>query len=243
MSTATLEGPPATATLHLTQIRVPYKLAIRQLKIRDRYDWHQHVWKGFAGIISPRPDKGRFAKGTRPDGQKSMPPDFLCRIDEVDDCYRLLVLSVTLPRKPDWCPPDCFSSKVIPDDFFAHPRYRFSVVANPTKKLRVDNADGSRKKNGRRAPLVKREELVAWLQRKAEAGGFTINADSLRTVPHGREFFHKDGTSHGTHTAVEFQGELTVTDPAQFRATVAAGIGSAKAFGFGLLVIAPLSTP
>ena len=97
------------------------------------------------------------------------------------------------------------------------------------------------KKNGRRVPLTKREDLVAWLQRKAEAGGFRINGDSLRTIPRGREFFHKDGRSHGTHTAVEFQGELAVTDPAQFRATVAAGVGSAKAFGFGLLVLAPLN--
>jgi CRISPR system Cascade subunit CasE len=105
----------------------------------------------------------------------------------------------------------------------------------------VDNANGSRKKNGCRVPITQREDLIAWLQRKAAAGGFTLNADSLRTIPRGREFFHKDGTSHGTHTAVEFQGELAVTDPAQLRATVAAGIGSAKAFGFGLLVLAPLS--
>ena len=96
-----------------------------------------------------------------------------------------------------------------------------------------------RKKRERRVPLTSREDLIAWLQRKAEAGGFRVNADSLRTIPRGREFFHKEGRSHGTHTAVEFQGELTVTDPAQFRATVAAGIGSAKAFGFGLLVLAP----
>jgi CRISPR system Cascade subunit CasE len=231
----------ATTTLHLTQILVPYELAIRQRKIRDRYDWHQHVWKGFAGIIPPNPDKGHFAKGTRPEDQERTPPDFLCRIDEVDDCYRLLVLSAAPPHRPDWCPTDCFGTKVIPDDFFAHPRYRFSLLANPTKKLRVDNADGSRKKNGRRVPLTRHEDLVAWLERKASAGGFTLNLDSLRTLPRGREFFHKDGAAHGTHSAVEFQGELTVTDPAQLRATVADGIGSAKAFGFGLLVLAPLS--
>lgn len=63
-----------------------------------------------------------------------------------------------------------------------------------------------------------------------------------RTILRGREFFHKDSRSHGAHSAVEFQGELTVTDPAQVRATVAADIGSAKAFSFGLLVLAPLST-
>jgi hypothetical protein len=39
----------------------------------------------------------------------------------------------------------------------------------------------------------------------------------------------------------EFQGELTVTNPVEFRRTIAVGIGSAKAFGFGLLVLAPLN--
>lgn len=222
MSATALEVPATTATLHLTQILVSYEDAVRLLRIRDTYDWHQRVWQAFGG-------------------RDDQPRAFLIRVDRKEEAFRVIILSHSTPARPDWCPTDCFGTKVIPDSFFAHPRYRFSLLANPTKKLRVDNADGTRKKNGRRVPLMKREELVAWLQRKAQAGGFTLNLDALRTVPRGREFFHKDGTSHGTHTAVEYQGELTVTNPAQFRATVTAGIGSAKAFGFGLLVIAPIS--
>jgi len=219
----TLTPPPVTtnATLFLTQILVAYEDAVRILRIRDTYDWHQRVWQAFGGR----------------DGQTR---DFLIRVDRKEEAYRVLIISSSVPAKPDWCPTACFGTKVIPEDFFAHPRYRFSLLANPTKKLRMDNADGSRKKNGRRVPLVKREDLTAWLQRKAEAGGFTINPDSLRIIPRGREFFHKDAAAHGTHAAVEFQGELTNPNPAQLRAIVAAGIGSAKAFGFGLLVLAPL---
>jgi len=216
-----MSTPATTASLHLTQIRVSYEDAVRLLRIRDTYDWHQRVWQAFGG----REDQTR---------------DFLIRVDRKEEAYRVLILSASVPCKPDWCPTDCFGTKLVPDDFFVHTRYRFSLLANPTKKLRVDSADGSRKKNGRRVPLTKREDLIAWLQRKAAAGGFSINPDSLRTIPRGREFFHKDGATHGTHTAVEFQGELTVTDPAELRATVADGIGSAKAFGFGLLVLAPL---
>jgi len=211
-----------TGTLHLTQILVSYEDAVRLLHIRDTYDWHQRVWQAFGGG----------------DGQSR---DFLIRVDRKEEAFCVIILSRTIPAKPDWCPTDCFGTKIIPGDFFSHAHYRFSLLANPTKKLRVDNADGTRKKNGRRVPITKREDLVAWLQRKATEGGFHINPDSLRTIPRGREYFHKDGTSHGTHTAVEFQGELTVADSAQFRVTVASGIGSAKAFGFGLLVIAPLS--
>ena len=194
---------------------------MRLLRIRDVYDWHQRVWQAFGGR----------------DGQRR---DFLIRVDRNEDAYRVLILSHSTPTKPDWCPTDCFGTKVVPDDYFTHARYHFSLLANPTKKLRVDNIDGTRKKNGRRAPLSKRDELIAWMTRKADAGGFTTNSETLRTIPRGREFFHKAG-AHGTHTAVEYQGELTVTDPAKFRATVATGIGSAKAFGFGFLVIAPIS--
>lgn len=222
MSTAILDPPATAVTLHLSQILVPYEDAVRLLRIRDTYDWHQRVWQAFGG-------------------RDGVPRDFLVRVDRKEEAYRVLILSRTLPAKPDWCPTDCFGTKGIPDSFFAHPRYRFSLLANPTKKVRVDNPDGSRKKNGRRVPLTQREELGAWLARKGAAGGFRVQPDSLRTVPRGREYFHKDGRAHGTHTAVEFQGELTVTDPAKFRATVASGIGSAKAFGFGLLVLAPCS--
>lgn len=211
---------PANATLHLTQILVSYEDAVRLLRIRDTYDWHQRVWQAFGGR----------------DGQAR---DFLIRVDRKEEAYRVLILSRSIPARPDWCPTDSFGTKEMPDTFFAHPRYRFGLLANPTKKIRSNQA-GERTKNGRRVPVVSRDELLTWIQRKADAGGFALEAGSLRTIPRGREFFHKDGVAHGTHSAVEFQGELTVTDAVQFRATVAAGIGPAKAFGFGLLVLAPL---
>lgn len=212
-----------TATLHLTQILVDYEDAVRLLRIRDTYDWHQRIWQAFAGR----------------DGE---PRDFLIRVDRKERAYRVLILSRSVPSKPNWCPTDCFGTKIIPDTFFGRKRYRFSLLANPTKKVRAENADGTPRKNGRRVPLTRREDLVAWMQRKAEAGGFSVNADSLRVIPRGREFFHKKD-AQGTHTAVDFMGELTVTDPVQFRRTVATGIGSAKAFGFGLLALAPLGSP
>jgi CRISPR system Cascade subunit CasE len=37
-----------------------------------------------------------------------------------------------------------------------------------------------------------------------------------------------------------FEGELTVIDEIEFRRTLVAGIGSGKAFGFGLLSVARL---
>jgi CRISPR system Cascade subunit CasE len=208
---------------HLTQIMVPYELAVRHLKIRDSYDWHQRVWQAFHGR----------------DGETR---DFLTRLDEADDAYRLLIVSPSEPTKPNWCPTDCFRTKRIPDDFFTNGRFQFSLRVNPTKKLVVRGPDGERKKNGKRIPLTKREDLLLWIERKALEGGFNIgDPESLRTIPKPRAYFQR-GTTQGVHHGVEFQGVLTVTDPMLFRTTFMTGIGSAKAFGFGLLALAPFPT-
>ena len=217
---ATVESP--TSPMHLTQIHVSYEQAVRLLRIRDSYDWHQRVWQAFGGR----------------DGEAR---DFLIRIDRKEEAFRVLILSITVPSRPDWCPSDCFATKLIPDEFFHHTDFAFTLLSNPTKKIR-SNAAGERTKNGRRVPLTTREDLLAWLQRKAGSAGFSFDPDHIQTVPRGREYFQMDKPRNlGLHAAVEFRGHLHVTNLATFRSTVAKGIGSAKAFGFGLLVLAPLS--
>jgi CRISPR system Cascade subunit CasE len=65
-----------------------------------------------------------------------------------------------------------------------------------------------------------------------------VEADTLRVIQEGREWFAKSG-HQGFHHAVEFEGVLAVTDPATFAQAFTHGIGSAKAFGFGLLARVP----
>ena len=45
-----------------------------------------------------------------------------------------------------------------------------------------------------------------------------------------------------THLAVRFDGFLRVTDAGAFRETLTRGIGSGKAYGFGLLSVAPVNS-
>jgi CRISPR system Cascade subunit CasE len=205
---------------HLTQVDLPYELAAK-LRLRDSYDWHQRAWECFPGR----------------DGQ---PRDFLTRLDEKPEGFRLLIVSPNEPTRPEWCPAAHWRSRPIPETYFGRNRYAFQLRANPTKKVTALNADGSPKKNSRRVPLRTREDLLAWFQRKAEQGGFRVDSKIVRTIPEGPDRFNRPG-AHGTHTAVEFRGVLSVTDPAKFHETFTRGIGSAKAFGFGLLVIAPIS--
>lgn len=206
---------------YLTQIDLSFAL-VAKLGIRDAYDWHQRVWDCFP----------------RRDGQQR---DFLTRLDQKDGAFRLLIVSPVEPSRPQWCPAHCWRGpKLIPDGYFSRSRYRFQLCANPTKKVAVENPDGSVRKNGRRLPLCRREELVAWLKRKGNQGGFAVDEDTLRTISRGREYFQTKG-QRGLHSAVAFQGLLTVTDPAKFLETFGRGIGSAKAFGFGLMVVAPVA--
>lgn len=203
---------------YLTQATIDHATTAKR-GFRDVYDWHQAVWKAFPG---------------RGDQQR----DFLTRLDERDEGFRLLIVSPEIPTRPEWCPVEAWQTKPIPATYFGKRRYAFQLLANPTKKITKLGADGKPTKNGKRVPLRTREEYVAWMQRKAEQGGFAVEADTLRTIQQGREHFQKK-EMRGLHTAVEFQGVLAVTDPAKFHETFTRGIGSAKAFGFGLLVIAP----
>jgi CRISPR system Cascade subunit CasE len=111
---------------------------------------------------------------------------------------------------------------------------------NPTKKVQVANANGSPKKNGRRVPIRQPTELAAWLARKGSMGGFEIEVETLQVIPEGPQHFVQT-RRRGTHLSVDFRGTLQITEPKKFYQTLQKGIGSAKAFGFGLLVIAPIS--
>ena len=74
----------------------------------------------------------------------------------------------------------------------------------------------------------------------AGGGGVAVETELLCIIPEGQEHFNR-GRERGAHASVEFRGTLRVTDPAKFHQTFVTGLGSAKAFGFGLLVIVPIS--
>lgn len=205
--------------LHLSKIEIDHETA-HLAGLRDAYAWHQKTWECFPG-------------------REKADRDFLTRVDETPEGFRLLLQSSVPPSRPDWCPEPGWNTKSIPESFFLHPAYRFSLLANPTKKVR-SNAEGERLKNSRRIPLTSRDELLDWLSRHAEAGGFQVESSAVQTLPKPRIRFIKRGKA-GTLAATEYLGTLTVSDQEQFRKTVSTGIGPAKAFGFGMLCLSPLS--
>lgn len=111
-------------------------------------------------------------------------------------------------------------------------RLRYRLRANPTVKRKVNGKD-----NGRRDAVTGEERQLEWFQRKAATGGFRV-CSCVIVDETELEFGKPDGRSL-TFRSVLFEGVLEVGDAAVFTRTLRVGIGSGKAFGFGLLSIAP----
>jgi CRISPR system Cascade subunit CasE len=118
----------------------------------------------------------------------------------------------------------------------------FRLRANPTKRLFSPRES---QMHGKRVELRTEEEQIAWLERKADGGGFALVR--IRTAPDiantrvepGNKCLGRRADAHLTFGSVLFEGELEVTDAAVLRQTLRAGIGPGKAYGFGLLSVAP----
>lgn len=137
----------------------------------------------------------------------------------------------------------------------------FCLRANPTKRIAKPD-DGHDELKGKRVGLLREEDQIAWMiqkgkeREKGKCGGFKIlmrewvdQSGNIQKVPHvavqpeGKQKGRKKDNGHCflmTHVGVRFEGILEITDADAFRETLARGIGPGKAFGFGLLSIAPV---
>ncbi len=213
----------------------------RAERIVDSYAWHKKMWECFPNM---------------PDAERN----FLTRIDPLEGAFSVWILSGNKPVCPPWCPADDFALKQISPSFLSHRYYAFDVRANPVKSFVQRDANGQpvlkangKRKSGKRIPLVKPDELRAWLMRKGEVrcqdketgedipGGFRIVEENpLEISPMAESHFRKKGNS-AYHGGVQFRGTLEVTDQERFIQTYQTGIGSAKGFGFGLFLLAPVN--
>lgn len=83
-----------------------------------------------------------------------------------------------------------------------------------------------------------------WLLSRAEMNGFQVEADVLTVDAYERHSCSKRAESDKVcFTTVDFSGELTVTDARLFEAALCRGIGRAKAFGCGLVLVRPAGLP
>lgn len=89
------------------------------------------------------------------------------------------------------------------------------------------------------------EKLHEWLVRKGHLNGFVVARVESRPDPisgdmqRGEKQNGNDSPIHLSHKAIVYEGLLKITDAEEFRKAVIHGIGSGKAYGFGLLSLAP----
>lgn len=196
--------------------------------VYDAYGWHRKLWNCFPNS----PEESR---------------KFLTRVDVTDRSIVLWVLSRAAPERPTWCPEARFASKAVAETFLAHETYAFDLRACPTRAIAVRGQDGEplrtpngKRARGRRQHVTDSEGLRNWLVRKGTDGGFRIaESRPLEISRPVEQYFRKPGHA-GVHLAVQFRGILQVTDRGKFVDVYHTGVGSAKGFGFGLLLLAPV---
>ncbi|KAA9157938.1 type I-E CRISPR-associated protein Cas6/Cse3/CasE [Amycolatopsis acidicola] len=149
--------------------------------------------------------------------------------------------------EPDWTklpdghlttPAETRPLQPVLDAVAAGRKFAFRLVANPTK------CDG---KTRRRIPFRQPADQIDWLIRQGERHGFAIPAAArglpdIATTPITKITGQKNQTTKITVEPVRFDGHLLVTDPAAFTAALTNGIGRAKAYGCGLISLAPART-
>ncbi len=151
---------------------------------------------------------------------------------------RLLVQTDFLPS-PDRLNKAGFEllSKDFEPIFTADQVFSFRLRANPTKRLRTMRKEEKLdpKIRGARVGLKSEQEALEWLLRKSQSCGFEAHTPSLAVCVEGLIKLSGKGEKGIQLHSVLFEGTLRVTDPARFQAALTGGIGSGKAFGFGLL--------
>lgn len=121
--------------------------------------------------------------------------------------------------------------------------WRFRLTANPVRSVRT--AHGER---GKVSPHLTVEQQREWLVTRAERHGFSVSDDGgegadVQVTRRDRESFVKgapDEKRRATISRAQFDGVLQVRDPEVLRSSLIHGIGRAKAYGCGLMTLAPV---
>lgn len=202
----------------------------------DSYKIHNMVWSMFA----EDPDKKR---------------DFLFRQEDKNGQPSFYIVSKEEPEDQNglW---DIESKKYNPS-LYSGQKLIFSLRANPIVTKRDDNGrqhrhdivmDAKTKLEAELDPKNKRldsfeiaqREGVGWLRKKGDSCGFEIcETQVIASGYKTNRFFKPKGHHSVSISTIDFSGILTVKDPEVFLNTLHQGVGPAKSFGCGLLLVRP----
>jgi CRISPR system Cascade subunit CasE len=206
--------------------RLELDLASRDVRrdLAESYEMHRTILRAF------------------PDG---VPGRVLFRVDR--HCSHRPTVLVQSELEPDW---DRVGQEK--DYFQVPPEYKIvAMKVRREQKLRFRlRANVTVKRDGKRHGLYSTEDQCAWLVTRGKDAGFSIPA---RPQDGGGEVLAVVATKAGrqttrrrsgdrsaqVHFGVDFEGHMCVTDSDSLIRAIESGIGPGKAFGFGLLSVAP----
>ncbi len=237
--------------LYLSRLILNLRDRSVQAMLSDCHSMHSRLMSAFP--VAPDPTQARDHFGV------------LYRVEQ-SDATRMARMLVQSQHLPDW---STFPAQMLgpsPDErgnpavrpileeigqVQAGMQLRFRLRANPTKRISKNNKDQAAQWHGKRIEIRHEREQLEWLERKAEQSGFRllqvqIGEDTITDVQVAQLAKQQGRDRHsGQHLrfgVALFEGHLEVYDSTQFLASLQNGIGSAKAYGFGLLSIANMPT-
>lgn len=199
-------------------------------QIRDVYAVHQLVWSWFA-------EPHRTAR------------DFVYRLEGQGHLPMLYALGAAAPKvNPEvWT----VQSKEFAPKLQAGDQLGFVLRANPTRRKSKGEGAGKRhdvvmqRKLDLRAAgdaLPSEAELVQaacseWFVGKGERNGFSADTEAVIATGYRTHRVFRKGASPIRFSTVDLSGVLRVTDPERFGECLTSGLGPAKGFGCGLMLV------
>lgn len=204
--------------MFLSRVEIPWEAA------RNPYNLHRQLWHLFPG-------EDRESRSSDDETRQG----FLFRIEEnsTGRPARLLVQSRRAPTRADGLL--LVGTREINPCPSAGQRLSFVLTANPVKTIVDAQRDAKPGKQSEkcRVPLIKEEDQRQWLLRKLGEAG---EIEAVSVLPHAPLYFRK-GNRGGKLVTATFEGELRVSNPDRLTTLLENGIGPAKAFGCGLLLV------
>jgi CRISPR system Cascade subunit CasE len=204
--------------MFLSRVEIPWDLA------RNPYDVHRRLWRLFPG---EEKETRRSADETR--------QGFLFRVEsyQTGRPLRILLQSRQAPHSlPEL---QVLGTREFHPQPASGQRLEFLLTANPVKTITDAQREAKPGKTAEkcRVPLIHEDEQRDWLKRKLLEAG---DVEAVSVLAHPPMFFRK-GRQGGKLATVTFEGVLRVFEPTALVSRLQNGIGPAKAFGCGLLLV------
>ncbi len=186
------------------------KWQVEKRAVKNIYDVHRRLWQAF-------PNLGK--KATRP---------FLFYMSEKLKFYELLMQSSYCPQLIKNADFNLLASKVFNPQFESQQHLSFLLCANPVKRPKQII-----KKYNPRIPLLNEDERIQWLQRQLSGGAILeeVQIEAQNVLSFQKKQYM------GTLVTATYSGVLQVDNVHQFIEKYQNGIGPAKGFGCGMMLI------